>query len=88
MAYANKYNINMFRKEVLERVRKITFLMGEVMELDRHYTDNLDTENGDSFFNNYLPIGDEYPFEKDWYEQITDLIIWGDKIVDLINEQK
>lgn len=83
MANANKEYINEFRRKVFGKVMHITKLMSDVMELDDNYSDKFKTD----FFNNYLPIGDEYPFEKDWREQVTDLIAWGDKIIDLMNEQ-
>ena len=75
-----KNDISKFRILAAEKCRQIGRLMREVTALSEELGDAHNMSDPAGFFNDYLPIGESYPFQKDWNEMAYDIIAFADAI--------
>ncbi len=80
-------DINKFRILVAEKSRQISRLMQEVSTLSEEFGDAHGITDPAGFFNDYLPVNESYPFDKDWSEQASDILAWADAIEKTENKE-
>ena len=73
-----------FRKKVYADLTEICKMMNDILELNRAYSEEYYEHDSDAFFNEYLPVDKDYPFEKSFDDQLYALQNWREKIGELI----
>lgn len=69
-------DVDIFRKKVVDNMKQVVRLMLEIEDLNTELTNKYDESDAGYFFNNYLPCGQEYPFNLSFDEQISQIDGW------------
>lgn len=83
----NQKAVNEFRVKVANKAYEIFKLMNEIDDLSDEYAMKTGDCDGECFFNNNLPVGDEYPFNKDWETQTLEMLGWSEAVFNMTKEE-